>query len=209
MGAKKKISFKQAWPGIQLPFYSAVGWAQLLVAVGLQPSPCSAPGPGLFAGSLQEGHYTSHQHALLFGYGTLLGPSWPEFHRVVHGSHRNPRKGVGLQGHEASGLADVVPAWHSAALCWHVSLWGLGSLGQWWMAGSLPESCSEDRQASLSQGWVFSSRVMSCLPMLLWSLASLCLLSHSVLNPYLPIALSHCLPLSCQWACPEAPTSPQ
>lgn len=30
----------------------------------------------------------------------------------------------------------------------------------------------------------------------------------SVLNPFLPIALSHSLPLSSQWACPEAPTSP-
>lgn len=44
---------------------------------------------------------------------------------------------------------------------------------------------------SLSQGWVFSSsKVMSFLSVLLWSLSSLCLLSHSVLSSFLLLLFS-------------------
>lgn len=62
---------------------------------------------------------------------------------------------------------------------------------------------------SLSQGWVFSSsKVMSFLSVLLWSLSSLCLLSHSVLSSFLLIALFNSFSLFSQRAWLEGSTSP-
>lgn len=61
---------------------------------------------------------------------------------------------------------------------------------------------------SLSQDWVFSSNIMSFLSMPLWSLPSLCLLSHSVLSSFLLIALFHSFSLFSQWAWLEAPPLP-
>lgn len=110
----------------------------MLVALGPQSSPCPPPA--------QELLRAASRMPLQFGCGACLGPTSGA---VLHSMDPTvaPRRVWDSEGHEASRLADTVSEWYSAALCWQVSLRAPALLGQWELAVTFPDRCSEARHA--------------------------------------------------------------